>query len=141
MIVISRRVPVARASRLCSPRNFKRTHRISKTFERPATEIHEVDPIRYKAAHHLRHDYGIGFGTLTKARRHLYRRSKQVVAVGDRLSGVQANPNPELFPTGQIEGIERLLNGTAAIHRSRDFIKRSHDPVSGVLHLSSSLVI
>ncbi len=62
-------------------------------------------------------DDGVGLGALAQAGRHLHGGAEQVVAVGDRLAGIDADAHLQLLPAGQVEGLERLLDGAGAVHR------------------------
>ncbi len=72
-------------------------HWTSKPLQRTSTKAPEAPIIADGIAHGTRHQDGIGVGRLTEAGCRLHRGSEQVLAVGDGLSDIDADPHAQFF--------------------------------------------
>lgn len=80
------------------------------------TETRNGQTIPYPVLNRTRYENGIGLCQLTQTSSELNGRAKQIIAVRDRLSNVNADSHSKLLLACQIERIKSTLNGACALH-------------------------
>src|SRR5919107_4058684 len=84
------------ACRPSPPVHRESLDRLRETLQAPRPETHEAEAVREGSGYRLRHHDGVGLGALAQARGHLHGRAEQVVVIGDRLAGIEADTHLQL---------------------------------------------
>ena len=98
--------------------------------EEEALALHEV-------AHRRRDQHVAGSSGVARPPGQLHHRAEEVVVLGQRLAGVDPDPDLERHRRlGGVVRLDRLLDVGRGLERARDRRRPRHDPVARVLHLA-----
>jgi hypothetical protein len=100
---------------LSPPVHRKSFDRLCKTLHASRPETHEAEAVGEGSGDRPGHHDGVGLGALAQPGGHLHGRAEQVVVVGNRLAGIEADAHLQLFAACEVEGLEGPLDGAGGV--------------------------